>query len=84
MAAARPVLASFDDGELHTIIERKNCGLFVTAGDKDRLRTAILHLHGNRQLCQEMGTNGYNFVMQHLTKEVGTQRYVDIVKSTHI
>ena len=84
MAAARPVLASFDDGELHTIIERKNCGLFVPAGDKDRLRTAILHLHNNRQLCQEMGTNGYNFVMQHLTKEVGTQRYVDIVKSTHI
>ena len=81
MAASKPVLASFDDGELHTIIEQNNCGLFIPAGDKGALRDAILRLYNDRQLCQEMGSNGRKFVLQHLTKEVGTQRYVDIVKS---
>ena len=81
MAASKPVLASFDDGELHTIIEQNNSGLFIPAGDKGALRDAILRLYNDRQLCQEMGSNGRKFVLQHLTKEVGTQRYVDIVKS---
>ena len=81
MGASRPVLASFDDGELRSIIEQNNCGLFIPAGDKEALRTAILSLYNDRQLCQEMGSNGRQYVCQHLTKEVGTQRYVDIVKS---
>ena len=81
MAASRPVLASFDEGELHSIIERQNCGLFIPAGDKEALQAAILRLYNDRQLCHEMGSNGRQFVSQHLTKEVGTQRYVDIVKS---
>ena len=81
MAASRPVLASFDEGELHSIIERQHCGLFIPAGDKEALQKAILRLYNDRQLCQEMGSNGRQFVSQHLTKEVGTQRYVDIVKS---
>ena len=81
MAAARSVLASFDEGELHSVIERNNCGLFVPADDREALRSAVLYLYGNRQLCQEMGRNGRSFVKQHLTKEVGTQRYVEVVKS---
>lgn len=80
MAAARPVIVSFDDGELHNIIEQNNCGLFIPAGDKEALRDAILRLYNDRQLCQKMGSNGRQFVLNHLTKEVGTQRYVDIVK----
>jgi len=28
-----------------------------------------------------MGRNGRQFVMDNLTKEVGTQKYVDVIKS---
>ena len=81
MAASRPVLASFDDGELRDIIEQNRCGLFARAGDKDAFREAVLRLYSDRNLCLEMGHNGRRFVTRHLTKESGTQRYVEIIKN---
>jgi len=81
MAATRPVIASFDDGELHSIIDRHNCGIFTPADDKEAFRNAILRLHADRDLCRQMGNNGHKFVKQHLSKEVGTQRYVQLINS---
>lgn len=81
MSASRPVLANFDENELKSIIEKNNCGIFTKAGDKVAFTDAILKLYGDRELCKEMGRNGRNFVMENLTKEVGTQKYVDVIKS---
>lgn len=81
MSASRPVLANFDENELKTIIADNNCGIFTKAGDKEAFKAAILKLYGDRELCKEMGRNGRQFVMDNLTKEVGTQKYVDVIKS---
>lgn len=81
MSASRPVLANFDENELKSIIEKNNCGIFTKAGDKVAFADAILKLYGNRELCKEMGRNGRKFVMENLTKEIGTQKYVDVIKS---
>ena len=81
MSASRPVLANFDENELKTIIENHHCGLFTKAGDKVSFTDAILKLYNDRELCKEMGANGRKFVMENLTKEVGTQKYVDVIKS---
>lgn len=81
MSASRPVLANFDENELKTIIEENNCGIFTKAGDKVAFTDAILKLYNDRELCREMGKNGRKFVMENLTKEVGTQKYVDVIKS---
>lgn len=81
MSASRPVLANFDENELKTIIEENNCGIFTKAGDKVAFTDAILKLYKDRNLCIEMGKNGRQFVMNNLTKEVGTQKYVDVIKS---
>lgn len=81
MSASRPVLANFDENELKTIIVEHNCGLFTKAGDKVAFTDAILKLYNDRELCREMGRNGRKFVMDNLTKEVGTQKYVDVIKS---
>ncbi len=80
MSASRPVLANFDENELKTIIEDNNCGIFTKAGDKVAFADAILKLYKDRNLCKEMGKNGRQFVMDNLTREVGTQRYVDVIK----
>ena len=37
-------------------------------------------LYQNREKAQQMGLNGREFVMKNLTKEVGTQKYVDVIK----
>ena len=80
MSASRPVLANFDENELKTIIEDNHCGIFTKAGDKVAFADAILKLYHDRELCKEMGKNGRKFVMDNLTKEVGTQKYVDVIK----
>lgn len=81
MSASRPVLANFDENELKTIIADNHCGVFTKAGDKVAFTDAILKLYNDRALCKEMGANGRKFVMDNLTKEVGTQKYVDVIKS---
>lgn len=81
MSASRPVLANFDENELKSIIEKNDCGIFTKAGDKVAFTDAILKLYNDRELCKEMGKNGRKFVMENLTKEVGTQKYVDVIKS---
>lgn len=81
MSASRPVLANFDENELKSIIENNHCGIFTKAGDKVAFTDAILKLYNNRELCKEMGRNGRKFVMANLTKEVGTRKYVEVIKS---
>ena len=81
MSASRPVLANFDENELKDIIQDHRCGIFTKAGDKEAFKASILELYHHRDLCQEYGDNGRQFVMENLTKEVGTQKYVDVIKS---
>ena len=80
MSASRPVLANCDENELKTIIENNHCGIFTKAGDKDAFKESILTLYNHRELCKEYGHNGRKFVMDNLTREVGTQKYVDVIK----
>lgn len=80
MSASRPVLANFDENELKQIVEKHNCGIFTKAGDKEAFKQSILALYNNREMAVEMGRNGRQFVMDNLTREVGTQKYVDVIK----
>ena len=81
MSASRPVLANFDENELKQIVKKHHCGIFTKAGDKEAFKQSILALYNNREMAVEMGKNGRQFVMDNLTREVGTQKYVDVIKS---
>ena len=81
MSASRPVLANFDENELKQIVEKHHCGIFTKAGDKEAFKLSILALYNNREMAAVMGKNGRQFVMDNLTREVGTQKYVDVIKS---
>lgn len=81
MSASRPVLANFDENEIKSIITDNQCGIFTKAGDKEAFKAAIISLYENRDLCLEFGRNGRKFIMNNLTREVGTQKYVDVIKS---
>jgi len=81
LSASRPVLANFDENELKTILEKNNCGIFTKAGDKEVFKQAILDLYHNKKRCQELGNNGRKFILENLTRAVGTQKYVDVIKS---
>lgn len=81
LSASHPVLANFDENELKSIVAENQCGIFTKAGNKEAFIQAILHLYENRELCVEMGRNGREFIMKNLTRAVGTQKYVDVIKS---
>ena len=80
MSASRPVLANFDENELKDILAGNECGIFTKAGDKVAFKQSIIKLYENRDLCKKYGVNGRQFVMDNLTREVGTQKYVDVIK----
>lgn len=80
MSASRPVLANFDENELKDILAGNECGIFTKAGDKEAFKESVIKLYENSDLCKKYGTNGRQFVMDNLTREVGTQKYVDVIK----
>lgn len=81
MSCGRPVVASFDEGELKEIIEKNDCGVFSHAGNVKKFVAAIKQLAADREKCEEMGKNARQFILNNLTKEVGAKKYVDIIKS---
>lgn len=81
LSASRPVLVNFDENELKDIVEKHQCGVFTKAGDKMAFKEAILRLYHNRDLCRELGCNGRQFILKNLTKNAGTQQYVDVIKN---
>lgn len=81
MSAGRAVLANFDEGELKEILENNHCGVFTKADDLDGFVTTIKELSQHPERCAEMGRNGRQFILDNLTREVGTQKYVNVIKS---
>jgi len=80
MSCGRPVVASFDEGELKEILENNNCGVFSHAGNVKEFVAAIRQMATNREKCEEMGKNVRQFILDNLTKEVGAKKYVEIIK----
>ena len=81
LSASRPVLANFDENELKSIVNDNQCGIFTKAGDKEAFKKAILDLYQDRARCELLGRNGREFILKNLTRAVGTQKYVDVIKS---
>lgn len=83
------MIASFDEGGLKEIIEgasadsatARPCGVFTHAGKVDEFIDAVRRLMADRSRCEEMGRNARRFILDNLTKEVGTKKYVDVIKS---
>ena len=83
MSAERPVLACFDnDSDLCDIVRDTECGVCVVPDDIDGLVNAIVALSKNADENREMGKKGREYILKHLTKEIGTSKYVEVLKET--
>lgn len=81
MSSGRAVLANFDEGELKEILENNGCGVFTKADDLDGFVAAIEELSQHPERCAEIGAKGREFILNNLTREVGTGKYVNVIKS---
>ena len=81
MSCGRPVIANFDEGELKEILEKNECGVFTHAGNVQEFVAGIKCLAANPLHCTEMGKNARQFILDNLTKDVGTMKYIEVIKS---
>lgn len=80
MSCGRPVIASFDEGELKEILEKNKLGVFTHAGNVEEFVEGIKSLAAEPNRCDVMGKNARQFILDNLTKEVGSKKYVEIIK----
>lgn len=81
LSCGRPVLANFDEGELQMILTRNELGMFTKAGDLDGFVEAIRQLAAEPEKCAEMGARGRQFILDNLTKDAGTRKYAEVLRS---
>lgn len=81
LSAGTPVVANYDkDTDIETILESNKIGLFSDADDVEGFVEAILTFYRDRNLCTEMGQRGRQYVVDNLTKEIGTSKIVRIIE----
>lgn len=61
MACGKPVIGSNLPG-IEKIITKTNCGMLVEHDNSENLAEAIRNLHASKDLCEKLGTAGYNAV----------------------
>ncbi len=68
MAMKLPILLIAPKGEASTIVKEANAGLWVPADRPDLINDSIFELYNNPLICEEMGINGYNYVIQNYNR----------------
>lgn len=81
LSCGRPVLANFDEGELQMILTKNELGVFTKAGDLEGFVEAISQLAADPEKCAEMGARGRQFILDNLTKDAGTRKYAEVLRS---
>lgn len=81
LSCGRPVLANFDEGELQMILTKNQLGMFTKAGDLEGFVEAISQLAAEPEKCEKMGARGRQFILDNLTKDAGTRKYAEVLRS---
>ena len=64
-----------------SILEKNELGVFTHAGNVQEFVEGIKSLAAEPVRCEEMGKSARQFILENLTKEVGSKKYVEIIKS---
>lgn len=82
MSAGTAVIANFDvNTDLQRIIEENNVGVFSIADDVIGFKNAILKLYNDRDLCELMGRNGREYILNNLRRQIGTEKFINVIKT---
>lgn len=82
-AVAKPVLGVLEAGsEIRMLIEEADCGLICEPGEYDYIEHHIRWFIENADTGRmvKMGKNGYNYLVENLTKDVSIKKYIAAIK----
>lgn len=81
LSAGTAVVANYDKGtDVENILATNNIGLFSDADDVEAFVNCILKLYNDRLLCEDMGIRGREYIVNNLTKDIGTSKIINIVE----
>ena len=81
MSAGTPVIANYDeDTDLERLVKDNGLGVFSAADDSEQMAERIMDMYNNRELCAEYGRNARQYILDNVSKEKSTQKYVDVIK----
>ena len=83
MAAARPVICSFDDDSaLSKLIREAGCGVTAQAEEgTEAFKKAIYELYNNKEKNAEIGALGRKYLTEYLDKDKCVGMYVETIKN---
>lgn len=79
MIMKKPILMGVE-GEARDIIEDANCGLFFEPENSDDLVEKVLTLRDTIKLKDELGENGYNYVVDNFDRKKIASEYFEILE----
>ncbi len=79
MSCACPVILGVD-GHARKVMEQANAGIFVTPEDSVALAEAIVRLAADPALCESLGRNGRQHVLQHFSRQQTAKLYLDVLQ----
>ena len=81
MSAGTPVIANYDkDTDLERLVKENGLGVFSAADDSQQMAERIMEMYNNRGLCIVYGHNARQYILDNVSKEKSTQKYVDVIK----
>ena len=81
MSAGTPVIANYDeDTDLERLVKDNGLGVFSAADDSEQMAERIMEMYNNRDLCAEYGRKARQYILDNVSKDKSTQKYVDVIK----
>lgn len=80
MSCGRPVILGVG-GQAKEILERSRGGICIEPGNPAALCEAILRLRQDPELCESLGRNGREYIVQNLSRERTAAEYIDTLRS---
>ncbi|WP_144549951.1 glycosyltransferase family 4 protein [Peribacillus simplex] len=80
MSCAKPILLGIDGVARKLVEEESGSGYYVDPENPREFKEKILELYNNRQLQNELGENGLNFVREHFSRKSLAEKYAIEIK----
>ena len=80
MACQVPLLAAVA-GDAAKIVKASKSGIIVERENPKEMADAIIHLNKNQSYCDDLGSNGLEYVRTHFSRQKLANHYLDIIQS---
>ncbi|MCD8378052.1 MAG: glycosyltransferase family 4 protein [Candidatus Gastranaerophilales bacterium] len=84
MATQTPIISCYDfNSSLTNLIEKSDCGYCVLPNDDEGLADRIYKLYTDTDEAKKKGVNGYEFLLNNLTKNICVQKYYECLRRVY-